>query len=267
MSTGSVAAPKPLCDFSHQSITELPFPHVQCDNFIEPQVYQQLRMSFPTCPPKVGPTGYSLYWGDEPYEQLLRSRPAWQSLFNDFHCQRFVDWCRAQFCDVWERYGCRVDLAEARYVPYREDRIDKERSSLRKIEYDPHEVWVRVDIHQGQLGYDRPIHLDHARRLLSMLIYMSDQTENQMVGGELFLYSSKEDSSPLKVTPRHNRMVAFPCTNQSFHSVSRITAQQAPRNYIQVHLSSSVDVWPREPVPVWRQALRKVKQTFKDAIV
>jgi len=258
-------AARPLCDLTPHRLINLPFTHVLTESFIEPTHYLQLRDSFPTCPPKVGPTGYSLYWGDDGYEQLLRSQPAWQKLFEIFHSQLFVEWCRLQFHDVWSAEGCRVDLSKARYVPYREDRIDKERATLRQIEYEPHELWVRMDIHQGQLGYDRPVHLDHARRLVSMLVYFCDYEENEMVGGELFLYSDKGDRNPVRVTTAHNRMIAFPCTSKSFHSVAKIISQRSPRNYIQVHLSSSVDVWPREPVPVWRQTLSKVKQSLKNA--
>jgi hypothetical protein len=259
-------APQVICDLTQQNVVEHPFAHVRHDSFIEQEAYAGLCRSFPTCPPKVGPTGYSLYWGDEPYEQLLQSQPVWQNLFNTFHSQRFVDWCRQQFAEVWNQEGCRLDLSEARYVPYREDRIDKERSTLRKVDYEPHELWVRMDIHQGHIGYDRPVHLDHARRLVSMLVYFCDQEENEMVGGELLLYSTRHDQDPVKVTPAHNRMIAFPCTSRSFHSVPAITSQKKPRNYIQVHLSSSVDVWQRDPVPVWRQTLSRVKQTLKGAM-
>jgi hypothetical protein len=212
-------AQEPTCDLSQHPVTASPFPHVQVNDFIASRQYGQLHKSFPTCPPKVGPTGYSLYCGDDGYEQLLRSEPAWKSLFNTFHSQNFVDWCSRQFFEVWKRDGCLIDLSRARYVPYCEDRIDKERGTLRRIEYSPEELWVRMDIHQGQPGYDRPVHLDHARRLLSMLIYFCDQTENQMVGGELFLYSQKEDSAPVKVMPRHNRMIAFPCSSRCYNLV------------------------------------------------
>jgi hypothetical protein len=40
-------------------------------------------------------------------------------------------------------------------------------------------------------------------------------------------------------------MDAFRCFNRSYHSVPKITAMTNPRNYIQVQISSSVDVWTR----------------------
>src|SRR6266498_507324 len=248
---GSPEKPAAICELRKLNVSVEPFPHVVHPQFIAPEYYAELCDSFPSCPPSTGPTGFSLYWGDEDYTRLLDERPAWRALFNTFHSQQFIDWGRKQFATVWDEAGCKITPSEARYVPYREDRIDKERATLRKVEHEPHELWVRMDIHQGQLGYDRGVHVDHARRLISMLIYMCDHTENQMMGGELFLHSGSKPQSnrPTRITPRHNLMVAFPCTARSYHSVSEIRSMVVPRNYIQVHISSSVDIWPREATP------------------
>jgi hypothetical protein len=256
-----------ICDLSLFNVKRQPFPYVDNNQFIKPEYYSQLCRSFPVCPPSSGPTGFSLFWGDEDYDRLLAEQPAWQALFNTFHSQSFINWGKQQFADIFERQGCKIDLSEARYVPYCEHRIDKERATLRKIIHEPNELWVRMDIHQGRVGYDRRIHLDHARRLISMLIYMCDHTENQMVGGELFLHSAMKPQDleiPTRITPRHNLMIAFPCTNDSYHSVSRITSTAVPRNYVQVHISSSVDVWPRDVSP-WRRGrmLSRLKQRFR----
>lgn len=265
--------PATMCDFTQLNANNPnhlrvePFPHVVHHQFIAPEYYPELCRSFPICPPSTGPTGFSLYWGDEGYTRLLDEHPAWRALFNTFHSQQFIDWGKEQFAAVWNEAGCKIDLSEARYVPYREDRIDKERATLRKIEHAPHELWVRMDIHQGRMGYDRGVHVDHARRLISILIYMCDQAENQMVGGELFLHTGfkpQSDDRPTRITPRHNLMVAFPCTARSYHSVSEITSLAMPRNYVQVHISSSVDIWPREATPGnWRRRLRSLKARFK----
>lgn len=249
-------------------VSGVPFPHVVHPQFIAPEAYAELCRSFPICPPSTGPTGFSLYWGDKDYTRLLEEHSVWRELFNTFHSQQFIEWGKEQFAEVWKEAGCKINLSEARYVSYREDRIDKERATLRKIEHAPHELWVRMDIHQGQMGYDRGVHVDHARRLISMLIYMCDHTENQMIGGELFLHSGprqRSDGRPERITPRHNLMVAFPCTARSYHSVSRITSMVVPRNYIQVHISSSVDIWPREATPwSWRRKLGSLKNRLFD---
>ena len=236
----------PVCQLRPFETREAPFAHARQEQFIDPAVYASVRDSFPDCPPSSGPTGYSLYWGDAEYQRLLEEVPGWRALFETFHSQRFIDWGVAQFAEVWERERCLIDLSRARYVPYREDRIDKERRTLRKVEHEPHEMWVRMDIHQGRVGYERVIHRDHARRLLSMLVYLCDHDENEIAGGELILHPPRLQRwlrPSVTVTPRENLMVAFPCSARSYHSVSRMTAMARPRNYLQVHISSSVDAW------------------------
>lgn len=261
---GAAKTRKNICDLTHLTVNEKPFPYVIHNNFITNESYRQLCQSFPDCPPSTGPTGFSLYWGDKEYQRLLDNNSAWHDLFNTFHSQNFIDWCRDQFAEIWQQENCQIDLSKAHYVPYREDRIDKERTTLRKIEHDAHELWVRMDVHQGRKGYARRVHVDHARRLISMLIYLSDNRENQITGGELFLHSGQpqqaHEHAPLCITPQHNLMVAFPCMRRSFHSVSEITSMNSPRNYIQVQISSSVDIWspfkidskPRQWSKVWK---------------
>lgn len=226
-------------------VSDEPFPHVVREQFISHETYQRLRETFPECPSATGPTGYSLYWGDDRYRQLLDVEPAWRKLFNAFHSQQFIDWANEQFAPLWAKLNCTIDPSQAQYVPYREDRVDKERPTLRRVEHKPEELWIRLDIHQGQVGYSRALHVDHRRRLLSMLIYFCDQHENQMLGGELLLHNAAK--APVKrIAPQHNLMVAFPCAARSHHSVTPITALAAPRNYVQVHISSSVDIWTSE---------------------
>jgi hypothetical protein len=257
-----------ICDLTQLNVNMEPFPHVIHEQFITPELYAQLCRSFPTCPPSTGPTGFSLYWGDEEYERLLSTHPAWRALFDTFQSQTFIDWAQQQFGAVWQSAGCKINPSAARYVPYREHRIDKERAKLRKVEHEPHELWVRMDIHQGQIGYDRRIHLDHARRLISLLIYMCDHEDSRMTGGELCLHATERrrpSPQPLaRITPRHNLMVAFPCTADSYHSVPQITEAATPRNYIQVHISSSVDIWPRKASSeYWKRARAFLKRRLQ----
>lgn len=235
-----------VCDLTRLEVNRKPFPHVIHEQFIEPEHYRQLVESFPVCPPTAEPTGYSLFWGDEGYQRLLDEHAAWRALHQTFQEQRFIDWAAEQFAPFWRESGCAIDLSRARYVPYQEDRIDKARPTLRRVEHAPEELFVRIDIYQGRVGYERAIHVDHRRRLLSMLIYMCDPME----GGELLLHTWPKQrwygAPPMRVAPRHNRMVAFPCSARSYHSVSPVISQATPRNYIQVQISSSVDAWDRQ---------------------
>jgi hypothetical protein len=224
-----------------------PFPHVVKENFLAPELYDELRQSFPDCPPNSGPTGYSYFWGDPEYERLLASSPAWKALFEATQSQSMIDYCVRQFRGVCEANDCTVDLDKASYVSYCESRADKERRHLSKVEHEPHKLWVRTDILQGRTGYNRRSHLDHRRRLLALLIYFCNFEENEMEGGELVLHAEHMKRNPARdvvIKPQHNRLVAFACSNNSYHSVPMITSQKAPRNFIQVGVSSSVDAWP-----------------------
>jgi hypothetical protein len=254
-----IVAGRGVCNLELMPERVEPYPHVVCDGFVEPEHYRQLCRTFPLCPPGKSPTGFSLYWGEAGYDRLLDEQPAWRALHDSFHSQAFIDWGAKQFAEVWRREGCTIDPAAARYVPYREDRIDKERSTLRQVVHEPHELWVRMDIHQGRVGYRRQPHVDYPRRLVSMLIYFCDHDENRMVGGELFLHGPAQPRQSTRIAPRHNLMVAFPCANNSLHSVAKLTAAAAPRNYVHVFISGSESVWPRDSAPArWRRALSSV---------
>lgn len=244
--------------FSTFDVSDHPFPHVLKDGYLEPELYRELVASFPECPPNSGPTGYNYFWGDPEYDRLLADSPAWRTLFERFHSQAFVDFARAQFPRVVAE-ECVVDLSRARYVPYQESRADKEQPRLAKIEHAPDELWVRMDVTQARRGYDRGPHLDHRRRLITMLVYFCDADEIAMVGGDLLLHRGPDTPAMEVIRPRHNRMAMFPCHNASWHSVSPIVKQERPRNFIQVTVSSSVDLWE----PLHRSPLSRVTEGLR----
>jgi hypothetical protein len=83
-----------------------------------------------------------------------------------------------------------------------------------------------------------------------VLVYLCDADENAMQGGELVLHRRPGGWWPRRdvvVRPCHNLMAAFACHSHSHHSVSPVTAQTAPRNFLQILVSSSVDAWPKSP--------------------
>lgn len=237
-------------------VEERPFAHVLADAWLDDDLYRDLCGSFPTCPPNSGPTGYTLFWGDDEYDRLIGSGGPWAELFRRVHCQDFIDFALSAFADIFAREA-RVDLSRARYVPYCESREDKQREQLGATGLAPDDLWVRLDIMQGRRRYSRIPHLDHRRRALSMLIYFCDADEAGMTGGDLILHGARGEA--LGVRPRHNRMVMFPCTAASLHSVSPIRRQSAPRNFVQVTVSSAVDLWDgvTPPAPLgWRARAR-----------
>ena len=175
-------------------------------------------------------------------------------MFEACQSPALVDWALAQFRPAIDGPGgtCLVDLTNARFVRYRESREDKERPRLREVTLAPDELWVRLDLHRGRRGYDRGIHVDHRRRLMTILIYFCDADEARMLGGTLVLHPNQLGLPARRrkvIVPRHNRMVIFPCTAHSFHSVPPLLFATQDRRYVQIHVSSSVDVWPDPPPP------------------
>ena len=250
----------------HPVVAE-PFPHVLAHDYLDARSYRALASSFPDCAPNSGPTGYTCFWGDPDYDALIAGNPAWAALFRRFHSQAFVAQALAQFAGTFEA-ECLVDLSHASYVPYRESRAEKEQATLAPGPHAPEKLWVRLDIMQGRIGYERRPHLDHARRAVSLLLYLSDAAETDMMGGELVLHAANGAPAAI-IPPRHNLMVMFPCTPGSVHSVRPILSQRSPRNFIQVTLSSSVDLWRRAPArpmarlgSVGRAALARVARAI-----
>jgi hypothetical protein len=227
-------------------VVQRPFPHVSAHRFLSSERYRRLLASFPSCPPSTGPTGFSCFRGDPAYENLIARDEAWSWLYRSCQSQAFVSYCLRQFADVWARSGCLIATDRARYVDYCESRLDKERRYLEKVVHAPEEVWVRFDFLKGNIGYHRARHRDHCRRLVTMLIYFCDATENEMTGGNLYLHGQDAEgfADDSRFVPGHNLMIAFPRVPQSFHSVDEIRHQRAARNFIQITVSSSVDAWP-----------------------
>lgn len=239
-----------MLTFPLQPVLAFPFHHVLAEEYLPADLYAELAKSFPVCPPSSGPTGYSYFRGDEAYDSLIATNAAWSEFYQSVQSHEFVAYCMDQFAETWSAAGCKVDLTKAHYVDYLESRADKERRHIEHPLDDPNALWVRLDILQGNVGYKRSAHLDHRRRLITMLVYLCDTAENQMEGGELVLHQPLAVGGKTlllertRLAPKHNQMVAFACTPDSFHSVSEITAQRAPRNFVQITVSSSVDAWP-----------------------
>jgi hypothetical protein len=241
-------------------VRDWPFPHVTVDNYLDAAEYEALRRRFPACPPNSGPTGYSRFWGDADFDALIDAEPAWRRFFDWTQSQAFVDLCLAPFAGVIADEAV-VDLSNARFASHIETRREKEERHLAPTGLAPDQLFVRTDILQGNVGYDRRAHVDHRRRAATMLIYLCDGDEDAMLGGDLILHAPHGET--VTIRPRHNRMVLFPCVNASLHSVSRIESQRAPRNYVQLTVSSSIDLWESRRAPGLagvRQALgRKVR--------
>src|SRR5712692_913082 len=94
-----------------------PFDFILKEDFIRLDVYAELERSFLTCPPSTGPTGFSYYWGDAEYNNLISHNWAWKEFFETAHSQRFVDYCREQFARAYRIHRCSIRSRESGLRP------------------------------------------------------------------------------------------------------------------------------------------------------
>jgi len=240
------------------ALSTVPFEHVCVDDFLPGPLFAELAATFPECPQATGPTGFTIHPGDAEFDALMRGSDAWHAFWQACDSQAFTDFMLRQFGECFAREAV-VDLAHARHVHYVESRADKERRHLARVEHADDELWVRFDLMQGRVGYQRSVHVDHRRRAATMLLYFTDGDPPGAEGGELLLHGRA--GAATKIAPRRNRLVMFACHNASWHSVSPIVRQREPRNFIQVTLSGSIDLWrpiAGGPVQRLRALVRKM---------
>ena len=227
-------------------ICRKPFRHVVADGWLPQDWYLACRDSFPLCPPSTGPSGRSLFLGDEQLTELCNTSEAWANLLSSFRSQAFVDACQAQFRESFASPACTMAKEPWRYVEHIETREEKGSRFTPRSPLEPLDVYVRFDVHQAPIGYKHGHHIDHRRRLVTFILYFSDCDDIGMTGGDLQLHGRPRPILPARqvtVQSRENRIVWFPCSPDSLHSVSEIVTARAPRQYVQVHVSRTVDAW------------------------
>jgi len=245
-----------------------PFPHILADDFLNADLFEALRASFPGLDERdpQRPSEYTLFWGDDQFDALVARCPEWNELFSAINSQAFVDFATRQLADVLERFPCKVGPGRARWVSYKEPRDAKEWENADRPPIAEDEVYCRLDLHRAFDGYKRRLHLDHVRRFATMLIYFDDQEELGMEGGELLLHSRYPElpllhklgmnqapwalgpmrrywSNAVSVLPRRNRMVLFPCNHVAWHSVPTVRKTASPRTFLQIRVSAAAPIW------------------------
>lgn len=240
-------------------LADAPFPHCVIDGVLPPETYARLEASYPPCPPASGPTGHTIHRGDPGFEAVMAASPEWQALFEECNSPAFIARIADLFADEIDR-SCTAARSSLRFVDAIEDRREKEMTAISAKGLVPEDLYVRFDFMQGKDAYAREPHLDHRRRLATMLIYFEEPGPESYSGGDLVLH--EDGGTPVaRVTPRPNRAVLFPCSERSWHSVEAVTGCKRPRNMIQVSVSSRHVIWPgseEKSPPSPGQVLRRI---------
>jgi hypothetical protein len=236
-----------LHDLAALPIDEHPFPHVVVDNLFAPDVFAALERGYPACPPASGPTGRTIHRGDAEFDSVLAAQPGWRALFETCHSQAFVDALAGLFAAEIDRAGL-VGRDSLQFADHIETRAEKEQSRIAEPALSREAMFVRFDFMQGMEAYSRCAHLDHRRRLATMLIYFDTPGPDTFVGGNLVLHDERGVAAR-RIAPSANRAVLFPCSERSWHSVDAVTHCRRPRRFVQIAVSGAHDIWPGATLP------------------
>ena len=101
--TRKALALESLFDTTLAPVRQHPFPHAVIDDFFRPEVFQELKATFPQVETKAlsKSSARGLYWGDPDYERHLVAHPLWRSVFEAVHSQAFIDHIARQFVSSW----------------------------------------------------------------------------------------------------------------------------------------------------------------------
>jgi hypothetical protein len=234
-------------DPSKMILEDRPFPHAVIDGVFAPETFVALAQCYPQCPPASGPTGHTIHRGDAGFDAVMAAQPLWRELFTQCNSQGFVDRLAAPFAAEIDR-ACVVPRAALRFADHIETRAEKETSRIANPALPAEQVFVRFDFMQGMESYTRAPHLDHRRRLATMLIYFDAPGPDTFRGGDLVLHDGCGDAVK-RIPPAANQAMLFACSDRSWHSVEAVSECRRPRRFLQISVSSCHDLWPRAELP------------------
>ena len=265
-----------------EDVVAAPFPHVFAEPFVRPDLFARLKAEFPKDDAfdrntsVGGRAGRDLYPGDALYDELLQESPAWKELASFVDSQAYIDFTLSLFGKYFEEFGCLADADKIRYEQWVEGRdlLAKGSSKIGRIggrlksavgmkdavdQTDPNEVFVRMDIAQGEPGYEKTVHCDRPNRLTSMLIYFCNKDDIGMEGGDFRVHKHKNEK-PIeeyerhpkpdateviaKFEPRENFGGMFIGSNNSYHSATAVTKSNKYRDFVYSSIASrSMSLW------------------------
>ena len=275
--------PEPILMVTPDDVVESPFPHVFKEPFVRPDLFARLKAEFPKDDyfdrntSLGGRAGRDLYPGDELYAELLRVSSAWREFAGFVDSQDFIDLTLDLFGAYLEKNGCLAEADKIQYNQWVEGREILARKSTKigrasgklksalgmksskRDDSDPNEVFVRMDIAQGEPGYEKPVHCDRPNRLTSMLIYFCNKKDIGMEGGDFRVHKHKTEKHideyerhpkadatevVAKFEPRENFGGMFIGCNNSYHSATAVTKSDRYRDFVYSSVASrSMSLW------------------------
>ena len=214
--------------------------------------------------------GFDIYRGDPSFDTLTERSPAWKEFADFLNSEAFLDSFRDVFADHMGSIGLGVDIQNSHvdgvYFEPREQltetatTMDKVAGVAKKFmapfkSHGPAPMFTRLDIHKSMGGYAKPAHCDRPNRLASLIVYFTDAEAAGLEGGELLIFKHKqakpvtsyerhprpEDVTEIaRLKPKPNLGVFFPCQNNSYHGVTKVTSEGISRDFLYINISGRV---------------------------
>jgi hypothetical protein len=219
-------------------------------------------------------SGRDVYRGDPAFESLTHSSAAWREFAAYINSDAFLTTFRSVFSAHLDDIGLSVDLAQSHIDPsYVEPRSqlsetatlgDRISLAVNKLVGEgrkpkPADLFTRLDIHRSMGGYAKPAHCDRPNRLCSLIIYFTDAEVVGLEGGDLLVFEhnqakdiaryerhprSENVKEVVRLRPKENLGVFFPCQNNSYHGVTQVKSSGIARDFLYINISArKASVW------------------------
>lgn len=212
------------------------------EDFLPRDTYAVMRASLPAMSDVGGNvrSHKDLYWTDPEFEEL-RKAPAWKGFLEHIvHSREF--WMAAI-----DRLNPNLDAMfhDPRTLPFATpDQYVERRDGCRPIEPEAF-LYGRIDIGYGVEGYGlenggRGVHIDLPQRIISMLLYFTDQSA--LEGGEFEIYSDR-DTFYKRIPIKQNMAIMSLQDENAWHRVNPVVRASEPRIAAYIALSCSQRIW------------------------
>lgn len=223
-----------------------PFDHIICDNFLKN--YELYNENYPTQFLSDSIRMHKdLTFGDFGYENIYSTE--FKKLHEYVYEGSFIE----DFLNIFKKQlEKRYEEKELLHNPINL-KIFKKPYELRnfinekKIE-DSQDLFLfpRIDFGIGYSGYGinnggRGVHTDNITRLISVLLFFTNQEE--IVGGEHFLHKVDENYNPKifkTIEVKENRLIASIQSNNAYHSVNPLISGERKAVYMSVSCSKKI---------------------------
>jgi hypothetical protein len=233
--------------FKNSKKANYPYDYLICDNFLKK--YQEYDSSYPLDYLSNSiRMSRDLTYGDPTYENVYSTK--FLDLHNYVYSKQFItDFLNIFNNEIEKRFIRDEFVVDPRSISIVEKPYELRNFITRSHLKNDQQLFLfpRMDFGVGYSGYGiqnggRGVHTDNITRLVSILLFFTDQGE--IDGGEHQLHTINENYDPKitnKINVKKNRLVASLQSNDAFHSVNPLLAGE--RRAIYMSVSCSKQIW------------------------